>query len=135
MVGRLADQHTIITQVAGLALNTFFLGGFALFAELPVPAVLFMLGIGLVGVPMNTCLITRVQRAGNARPLMNAVHSSFITLGVVVGSWLGGVGISQYGLRTPLALGALLACLGILTLLPELRREAGLRSSPTEGGP
>lgn len=132
IVGRLADRHTLTTQVVGLALNMTFLAGFAVFAELTIPAVLFMLGIGLVGVTMNPCMITRVQRTANARPLMNAVHSSFITLGVVIGSWLGGVGISQYGLRAPLVLGVLLAFAGILTVFPELRRDS-TGTPPTAG--
>lgn len=56
---------------------------------------------------------------------MNTVHSSFITLGVIVGSSGGGLAINSYGLRAPLWLGAGLAVLGILTLLPDLRRRSG----------
>ncbi|MEU9104968.1 MFS transporter [Streptomyces xanthophaeus] len=120
IVGRFADRHTIVTQVIGLALNMVFLAGFALFADVTAPALVFMMGIGLVGVTMNPCMITRVQRTANARPLVNTVHSSFITLGIVIGSWLGGVGINAYGLRAPLVLGVIMAFLGLLTLLPDL---------------
>ncbi|MCK7621580.1 MFS transporter [Streptomyces sp. RS10V-4] len=122
VVGRLADRHTTGVQIAGLALNALFLAGFALLAHLPVPAVAMMLGIGLVGVTMNPAMATRVQRAGNARPLVNTVHSSFITLGVIVGSSAGGLVLNSYGLRAPLWLGAGLAVLGLLTLLPDLLR-------------
>ncbi|MCX4539531.1 MFS transporter [Streptomyces sp. NBC_01565] len=121
VVGRLADRHTIVTQLIGLGLNALFLAGFAVFAEVPAPALICMMGIGLVGVTMNPCMITRVQRTANARPLVNTVHSSFITLGIVIGSWLGGVGITTHGLRAPLVLGALMAFLGVFTLLPDLR--------------
>ncbi|MFC8827539.1 MFS transporter [Streptomyces sp. NPDC057137] len=124
VVGRLADRHTVTVLLTGLALNLAFLGGFALLAQLPVAAVLFMLGIGLVGVTMNPAMITRVQRAGNARPLVNTVHSSFITLGIVIATSAGGPVIDAYGLRGPLWLGAVLAALGILTLVPDLLRRA-----------
>ncbi|WP_412075036.1 hypothetical protein ACLF6K_02860 [Streptomyces xanthophaeus] len=66
-------------------------------------------------------MITRVQRTANARPLVNTVHSSFITLGIVIGSWPGGVGINAYGLRAPLVLGVIMDFLGPFTLLPDLR--------------
>ncbi|MFD0490664.1 hypothetical protein ACFQ0O_30525 [Saccharopolyspora spinosporotrichia] len=49
------------------------------------------------------------------------MHSSFITLGVIIGSWGGGLAIDGYGLRAPLWLGAALAAVGILTVVPELR--------------
>ncbi|MFJ3721865.1 MFS transporter [Streptomyces sp. NPDC090045] len=121
IVGRFADEHTIVTQLVGLGLNMVFLAGFAVFAEVTAPALIFMMGIGLVGVTMNPCMITRVQRTANARPLVNTVHSSFITLGIVIGSWLGGAGINAYGLRAPLVLGVIMAFLGLFTLLPDLR--------------
>ncbi|MEU6264023.1 MFS transporter [Saccharopolyspora shandongensis] len=122
IVGRLADRYTIPVLLGGLVLNAGFLIGFALLAHLSVPAVVFMLGIGLVGVTMNPAMITRVQRTGNARPLVNTVHSSFITLGVIIGSWIGGLAIDGFGLRAPLWLGAGLAAIGIVTLLPDFVR-------------
>ncbi|MET9607542.1 MFS transporter [Streptomyces sp. NPDC006512] len=122
VVSRFADRHTLATQFVGLGLNALFLTGFAVFAEAAVPTLILMTGIGLVGVTLNPCMITRVHRTANARPLVNTVHSSFITLGIVIGSWLGGIGIGAYGLRAPLVLGAVLAVLGLLTLLPDLRR-------------
>ncbi|WP_274912381.1 MFS transporter [Streptomyces sp. WZ-12] len=130
IVGRFADRHTIVTQVIGLVLNMVFLAGFALFADVTAPALIFMFGIGLVGVTMNPCMITRVQRTANSRPLVNTVHSSFITLGIVIGSWLGGVGINAYGLRAPLVLGVIMAFIGIFTLLPDLRRKAAQPAAP-----
>lgn len=122
VVGRLADRHTVGVQVAGLLLNIGFLSCFALFADVPVPAVACMLGIGLVGVTMNPAMATRVQRAGNTGPLVNTVHSSFITAGIIVGSSAGGALIGGHGLRAPLWVGAVLAAFGLLTLLPDLLR-------------
>ncbi|MEU5580781.1 MFS transporter [Streptomyces huasconensis] len=129
VVGRLADRRTIPVLVVGLALNLAFLTGFALLARLAVPAVVMMLGIGLVGVTMNPALVTRVQRAGNARPLVNTVHSSFITLGIIIATSVGGPAIDAFGLRAPLWIGAGLAALGLVTLLPDaLRRRAGAQT-------
>ncbi|MEC4015304.1 MFS transporter [Streptomyces sp. H27-D2] len=137
IVGRLADRHTIAVLLCGLVLNLIFLVGFALLAHLSVPAVVFMMGIGLVGVTMNPAMITRVQRTANARPLVNSVHSSFITLGVIVGSSLGGLGIDWFGLRAPVWLGAGMAVIGIATLIPDLRRRLapGLADAPVSATP
>ncbi|HEY3503986.1 MAG TPA: MFS transporter [Actinocatenispora sp.] len=124
VVGRLADRHAVRVVVAGLALNTLFLAGFAVFARHDALAVTCMLGIGLVGVTMNPAMVTRVQRAGDTGPLVNTVHSSFITGGVVVGSSLGGVAIGMFGLVGTLWLGAVLAAVGLATVLPDVRRRA-----------
>ncbi|CAO0829956.1 MFS transporter OS=Streptomyces microflavus OX=1919 GN=Smic_61540 PE=4 SV=1 [Streptomyces microflavus] len=113
-----------------VSLNAVFLAGFALLARFDVGAVLCMLGIGLVGVTMNPALVTRVQRVGNARPLVNTVHSSFITFGVVLGSALGGLGLDRFGLRAPLWLGAALAVTGLLTLVPDLLRRTQRLTRP-----
>ncbi|MER7210406.1 MFS transporter [Streptosporangium sp. NPDC000239] len=130
VVGRLADRHTVGVLLSGLVLNTVFLAGFAAFAHLSVPAVIAMLGVGLVGVTMNPAMAVRVQRVGNPGPLVNTVHASFITLGVIIGSSAGGLVIDGFGLRAPLWLGAGLAVLGVVSLLPELGRARG--RSPAE---
>ncbi|WP_410536936.1 MFS transporter [Streptomyces sp. KL2] len=134
VVGRLADRHALPVLVWGLLLNALFLAGFALLAGLPVPAVACMTGIGLVGVTMNPAMVTRVQRTGNARPLVNTVHSSFITLGVVLGSSLGAVAIDTWGLRAPLWLGAAMALTGLATVLPELLRRPAPGPAPARTG-
>ncbi|MEU9830139.1 MFS transporter [Streptosporangium sp. NPDC048047] len=134
VVGRLADRHTLAVLLCGLVLNLAFLTGFALLAHLPVPAVTFMLGIGLAGVTLNAAMTARVQRAGNAGPLVNTVHTSFITLGVIIGSSAGGLGIDAFGLRAPLWLGAALAAAGIFTLVPDvLRRRRTPADAPRDG--
>ncbi|CAM5240161.1 Putative major facilitator superfamily permease OS=Streptomyces glaucescens OX=1907 GN=SGLAU_25490 PE=4 SV=1 [Streptomyces glaucescens] len=71
-------------------------------------------------------MATRVQRTGNAGPLVNTVHSSFITLGIILGSSIGAVVIEAWGLRAPLWLGAVMAVVGLATVLPDL----GRRSAP-----
>ncbi|MFJ8822631.1 MFS transporter [Streptomyces sp. NPDC102467] len=120
VVGRLADRHTLTVLLVGLALNSLFLLGFALFAQLSAAAVLCMLGIGLVGVTMNPAMAVRVQRRANAGALVTSVHTSFITLGIIVATSVGGVAIDAYGLRAPLWLGLALAVAGIATLVPDL---------------
>ncbi|MFD7991161.1 MFS transporter [Streptomyces mexicanus] len=130
VVGRLADRHTVPVLAAGLLLNTVFLAGFALLADLPVPAVVCMLGVGLVGVTMNPAMVVRVQRAGNAGPLVNTVHSSFITLGIILGSSIGAVVIDAWGLRAPLWLGAVMAVAGLATVLPALVGRATADAAP-----
>jgi len=136
VVGRFADRHTVPVLAVGLVLNLAFLTGFALLADLPAPAVACMMGIGLVGVTMNPAMVTRVQRTGNAGPLVNTVHSSFITLGVILGSSIGAVAIDTWGLRAPLWLGAVMALIGLATVLPDLvHRRSGAAMSPASVRP
>lgn len=133
VVGRLADRYALPVLLTGLALNGLFLAGFALFAELPAPTVVFMLGIGLVGVTMNPAMAARVQRVGNTGPLVNTVHSSFITLGIIIGSALGGAAIPRFGLLAPVWIGVAMAVLGIGTLVPDVlrgRRAVGREAAP-----
>lgn len=120
IVGRLADRHTISVLLAGTGLNALFLTGFALFTDAPPLALAFMLGIGLVGVTMNPAMAVRVQRAGSTAPLVNTIHGSFITLGVIVGSAAGSALIPHFGLRVPVVFGVGLAVLAILAILPAL---------------
>jgi predicted MFS family arabinose efflux permease len=122
VVGRFADEYTVPVLAVGLVLNAVFLTGFALLADVPALAVISMMGIGLVGVTMNPAMVTRVQRTGNAGPLVNTVHSSFITLGIILGSSIGAVVIDVWGLRAPLWLGAVMALAGLATVLPDLSR-------------
>ncbi|UFU08113.1 MFS transporter [Ruania halotolerans] len=131
-VGRLALSHTISVIVGGLLLNVVFLVGFAIFAESPAAAIIAMIGIGLVGITLNPAMVTRVQQAGNAGPLVNTAHSSFITLGVVIGSWIGGLGIDSFGLRAPLWVGAGLAVLALLAMVPAIM--AATRAAPHSPG-
>ncbi|WP_372406472.1 MFS transporter [Streptomyces luteireticuli] len=135
VVARLADRYALPVLLCGLALNLAFLTGFALLAHLAVPAVVCMLGIGLAGVTMNPAMIVRVQRTANARPLVNTVHSSFITFGVMIGSSVGGLSVGRFGLRGPLWLGAVLAALGLLTLVPDLVRAQRRRARKTSATP
>lgn len=120
VVGRLADRHTIRTLLVGTGLNALFLTGFALYTETPPLALVFMAGIGLAGVTMNPAMAVRIQRVGSTAPLVNTVHASFITLGVIIGSAVGSALIPQFGLRAPIVLGVGLALLAILTILPAL---------------
>ncbi|WP_280460869.1 MFS transporter [Nocardia carnea] len=121
VVGRLADRHTVPTLLVGTLLNIGFLLGFAVATGSQPLAILFMLGIGLVGVTMNPAMAVRVQRAGGTGVLVNTVHTSFITFGVVLGSALGSRLLAEYGLRAPIILGVVLAVLAVAAILPALR--------------
>lgn len=121
VVGRLADRFTIPVLAVGFVALIVGLVVFALSAHNPVISVLIVIVIGLTGVSMNPALVTRGMLASNGSPLVNTVHTAFIMLGVVVGSWIGGLGISAgFGLVAPLWLGAGLAMLGLLSIVPEL---------------
>ncbi|CAI1034415.1 MFS transporter [Serratia ficaria] len=122
VVGKLADRHTIPTLAVGLCLLTFFLTIFGAFTTSKSIASLSLIGIGLVGVTMNPAMVSRVMRTANGRPLVNTIHTSVITMGIVIGAFLGGIFISAgYGPRAPLWVGVGMALLGLITLIPEIR--------------
>ncbi|MEU4431904.1 MFS transporter [Nocardia rhamnosiphila] len=121
VVGRFADRHTVATLLIGTLLNIVFLTGFAAWTDFKPAAMVFMLGIGLVGVTMNPAMAVRVQRAGGTGVLVNTVHTSFITLGVILGSAVGSCLLPGHGLRAPLVLGIVLAVLAVAAILPALR--------------
>lgn len=130
-VGKLADQYAIETMSVGLVLLAAFFLMFALFAHFPPVAIVALAGVGFVGVTMNPAMVTRVMRAANGRPLVNTCHTSVITLGIMIGSFLGGLFISLgWGLRAPLWLGAIMAMLGFISILPELLRPDRRRHTP-----
>ncbi len=133
VVGRLADRYALPVLATGLALNAVFLAGLALLAQFRVPAVGLLLGVGLVGVTMNPAMVSRVQRISGSRPLVNTVHNSFITLGVILGSLLGGLAIDAWGLRAVLWLGVAMAVAGLLSLLPDVPRGRRARSGRGSG--
>ncbi len=121
VVGRLADTRAISTLTVGMLSLTALLVVFGLFATQRAVVVVALIGVGLVGVTMNPALVARVLATANGRPLVSTVHTSCITMGVVLGSWAGGLGISAgYGLRAPLWIGAAMAVTAFLTLLPDV---------------
>ncbi|HCD6629187.1 MFS transporter [Pseudomonas aeruginosa] len=124
IVGRYADRYTLPIMLLGLAALSAALVLFSLLAHHTVPSVALVLLIGLVGVPMNPAMIARVMKtASHPGPLVNTVHTSVINIGLAIGSWIGGLGIGAgYGLRSPLWAGVIFAVLGIISLLPYLRR-------------
>jgi predicted MFS family arabinose efflux permease len=70
---------------------------------------------------MNPAMAVRVQRAGGAGVLVNTVHTSFITLGVILGSAVGSSLLPGHGLRAPLVLGIVFAVFAVAAILPALR--------------
>jgi predicted MFS family arabinose efflux permease len=130
-VGKLADRHTVSTLTIGLCLLALFFVSFAVLAESQWVAALSLVGIGFVGVTMNPAMVSRVMRTANGRPLVNTVHTSVITLGIVLGAFLGGAFISAgLGLRAPLWIGFAMAVVGLATLIPEVRATRPLKPSP-----
>lgn len=77
---------------------------------------LFVVVIDLVSVPMSPGTIAGVMKTANP------VDTSIMHIDLGFGAWLGGVGIaSGYGLRSPFWVGAILAVLWLVKVLPNLR--------------
>jgi predicted MFS family arabinose efflux permease len=62
-----------------------------------------------------------VMKAAEPGALVNIMHTSVITAGLAFGSWAGGVAIDEgYGLRAPLWVGAVMALLGLVSVVRPL---------------
>lgn len=132
VVGRYADKHTYSVMVCGLLLLITALVAFSLLAQSATVSIMMIILIGLVGVTMNPAMVARVMRTARPGTLVNTVHASVINIGLGMGVWLGGLGISAgYGLLSPLWVGTLLAVLGLLSLLPYVARR-GSNSQPSQ---
>lgn len=124
ITGRLAYRHSLAIMVIGLSVLTVSLFGMAMFAEYKWVAILAVVLIGLSGVPMNPAMMARIVSVAHPGPMVNAVHTSVINIGLGGGSYLGGMAISAgYGLRSALWIGLVLAVLALLSVLPYLRAD------------
>lgn len=119
-----AHRHSLGIMVAGLSVLSVSLIGMALLAEIKWLAVLFVMLIGLAGLPMNPAMMARIVSVAHLGPLVNAVHTSVINIGLGGGSYLGGMAISAgYGYSSALWIGAALAVVGLLSVMPYVRRK------------
>ena len=110
-------------MVVGLTILSISLLGMALFVQYQVIALLAVILIGLSGVPMNPAMMARIVSVAHPGPMVNAVHTSVINIGLGGGSYLGGMAISSgFGLRSALWIGMVLAVLALSSVLPYIRR-------------
>ncbi len=132
IVGRLADRYTYRVLVGGLILLVIGLLGFALFGYQQFVAITALLLIGFTGITLNPAMSARVMRAGGSGMLVNTVHTSVITLGVLLGSSIGGRAMdSGYGLTAPLWTGVVLGIVGLLSIMLALVPRIYRPSAPT----
>jgi predicted MFS family arabinose efflux permease len=125
IVGRLADRYPMAVLTVGLGALVLLLVSFALGARHPAAVLVAVAGIGVVGLPLNSATIVRRMRVVANTPMINTVGASVVNVGIAVGPMLGGLAISAgLGLTAPLWIGAVLAGLGLLSMLPYLRRAA-----------
>jgi predicted MFS family arabinose efflux permease len=118
IVGRLADRYTLPVVGWGLLVMVLALSGFALAGDHLWLNLICFIALGLTGVALNPAMVARVMKAAEPGALVNIMHTSVITAGLAFGSWAGGVAIDQgYGLRSPLWVGAVMALLGLLSVV------------------
>ncbi|WP_455813129.1 MFS transporter [Pseudomonas graminis] len=126
VVGRLAGRYALPVIACGLLALVGFFALFASFIQLPSVAITCVVGVGLFGVTMNPAMVTRVMAAAGNRQLVNTLHTSMVTFGLMLGSLLGGLSIEYgFGLSAPLWIGAGMALCGLLTLLPDVKTPQG----------
>lgn len=122
ITGRLALHHSLKIMLIGLTVLSISLFAFAIFAEYKTVAIIAIILIGLSGVPMNPAMMARIVSVAHPGPMVNAVHTSVINIGLGGGSYIGGLAITNgYGLRSGLWIGAVLAVLALVSILPYIR--------------
>lgn len=123
ITSRFAYRHSLAIMVTGLSVLSVALIGMALLVHFKWFAIFFIVLIGLAGLPMNPAIMARIVSVSHPGPMVNAVHTSVINIGLGGGSYLGGMAISAgYSYRSALWIGAVLALVGLLSVLPYLRR-------------
>nr|WP_281284059.1 MFS transporter [Nonomuraea deserti] len=137
VVGRYADRHAVLLLRIGHLALAGSLVVLALFAHLPRAALPGVLVVGLVGVTMNPALVARVVEVAGAGGLVNTVHTSVITLGVVAGSAIGGLAISAAGDSAAAAMwtGAILAILATCVLNVQTLNDTRVRPGQYKSDP
>lgn len=122
ITGRLAHHHSLKIMLIGLTVLSISLFAFAIFAEYKTVAIIAIILIGLSGVPMNPAMMARIVSVAHPGSMVNAVHTSVINIGLGGGSYIGGLAITNgYGLRSGLWIGAVLAVLALVSILPYIR--------------
>ena len=122
ITGRLAHNHSLKIMLVGITILSISLFTFAIFAEYKTVAIIAIIMIGLSGVPMNPAMMARIVSVAHPGPMVNAVHTSVINIGLGGGSYIGGLAIMNgYGLRSGLWIGAVLAVLALVSILPYVR--------------
>ena len=118
VVGKLAGRHTPRILITGLGAQALLFILLALLVHYQTLTILLVVGIGLVGVSMNPALVHRVmQTPQGQRPIVNSLHASVITLGLMSGTFLSGFTLSMgFSLYAPMWIGSLIAILGLGTL-------------------
>jgi len=123
ITGRLAYRYSraiMVTGLSVLSLTLILMGSLVQYQWIAVACVIL---IGLSGVPMNPAMMARIISVAHPGPMVNAVHTSVINIGLGGGSYLGGMAIAAgYDYRSALWIGATLALLGLFSVLPYLRR-------------
>ncbi|PSJ47776.1 MFS transporter [Zobellella endophytica] len=119
LVAMFAGRRNILILAIGLVLQILFLSLLALFIQHSWVAVAAVIGLGLVGVSMNPAMVSRIMQLPHGeRPLVNTVHASVITLGIMFGSFASGQVLEQgYSLLSPMWVGVAVALVGLLTLM------------------
>ncbi|MDV2963481.1 MFS transporter [Shewanella algae] len=123
LVSRFCGRNDLTLQALGLLLQALFLLLLAQGSEYPLLAAVAVLGIGFSGVSMNPAMVSRLmQLPQGSRALVNTVHTSVITLGVMGGSFISGYALARgANLYAPIWIAMLIALLGLLSLgLPRL---------------
>lgn len=119
-VGRVTHTGPARVIAIGTALMLAGLVAFRLApGSLPVVVVALVV-VGATGVSLNAAHTARIVAVGGATPAILAMTPTVVTGGILLGTATGGLVADAYGVLAPLVVGAVLAALALLTLVPEL---------------
>jgi predicted MFS family arabinose efflux permease len=138
LVGRLTGTGPARVVAVGLVVLAAGLLTFWAFPTVLPVAVASLVAVGLSGVSLNAAHTARTVRVGGANPAVMAMMPTIVTGGILFGTAAGAVAVdSALGLLAPLWMGAVLAVVGLLTLLPDLpqRRPVAVSAAVPQRAP
>ena len=134
--GRLADRAPMPAVLGTLLALALVLASMDLWIHLSVPAMVFLVVLGVAAFATVAPLQVRVldQAAGAGRNLASSLNIAAFNLGNALGAWVGGLVIDHGpGLRALGAAGAVLTLAGLGLALWSRRLER--RDAPAAGAP
>lgn len=126
VVGKFVDRHAVAVLRTGHGLLIVSLGLIALAVSHAWLVITMVMIVGLVGVTMSPAQVTRVAEVGGTGNLVSTVHASVSSMGIALGTAVGGAMIGAFQDDPTIAMwtGAAFAVLSAAVLALQTRRAA-----------
>jgi DHA1 family inner membrane transport protein len=120
LIGFALDRRPMLTVIATIALQPMALLGLLAFGQSAPAAVVSIMVAGLAFSAFTAALGAVVLQVAPGRTdFAGAIVSTAVNVGITAGAFLGGVALSESGVTTVMAVGAVVGALGLAIVLTE----------------